>query len=67
MAALRTILIADDNADDVAEIGRALKRAGLTNPVKAVTGGEDAVCYLKGEGLFEDRDQYPFPVYCSWI
>lgn len=62
MAADHTILIADDNPDDVLGVKHALKRAGIANPVQAVTGGEDAVCYLKGEGVFEDRHQYPFPV-----
>jgi CheY-like chemotaxis protein len=58
----QVILLADDNPDDVILIKRALQRAGVLNSVQTVTGGEAVLCYLKGEGVYENRDQYPFPL-----
>src|SRR5690242_20839537 len=62
MAANRPILIADDFADDVAVLKYALRRAAILNPVQVVQSGEDALCYLKGEGAYEDRALYPSPI-----
>src|SRR5438309_5256244 len=42
------ILLADDEADDVSLMKRALNRAGLANPVHVVSDGVEAVEYLKG-------------------
>lgn len=43
-----TILLAEDNADDVLLMKLAFKRAGLNNPIHVVTSGMDAIEYLKG-------------------
>ena len=40
---------------------RALKLAGVTNPVFVVGDGEEAVEYLEGTGQFSDRAAYPLP------
>jgi CheY-like chemotaxis protein len=42
-----TILVADDSADDVELLKRAIQKAGLTNPVRYVTDGQQAIDYLK--------------------
>jgi CheY-like chemotaxis protein len=42
------ILLADDNADDVELMKRALLQAGLVNPVHVVSDGLEAIEYLKG-------------------
>jgi len=42
------ILLAEDDADDVLLMKRALDRAGLANPVHVVSDGVEAVEYLKG-------------------
>jgi CheY-like chemotaxis protein len=55
------ILIVEDNEDDAFLIQRALERANVLNPVKVVRSGEEALAYLKGEGLFKDRTGYPLP------
>ncbi|HKQ36936.1 MAG TPA: response regulator [Verrucomicrobiae bacterium] len=55
------ILIADDNDDHVLLLRRALKRGALLNPTFVVHDGEEAVAYLKGEGKFADRYEYPLP------
>jgi CheY-like chemotaxis protein len=48
MASRAIILLAEDNADDVVLMKRALKQAGLSNPVHVVENGGEAVEYLKG-------------------
>jgi CheY-like chemotaxis protein len=56
-----TILIAEDNISDVALFRWALQKIGLTNPLQVVPDGHQAILYLKGEGAFSDRTQFPFP------
>src|SRR5579859_7882133 len=55
------ILLADDDANDVFLMRRAFARAGLPARLQVVTDGEEAVAYLKGEGKYADRHEYPFP------
>lgn len=55
------ILIADDSEDDVHFIRRAFGRSGLINPLFVVHDGQEAINYLKGEGKFANRDEYPLP------
>jgi CheY-like chemotaxis protein len=56
-----TILIAEDNQDHVILMRRAFAQARFLNPVKVVNDGLEAIAYLKGEGRFADRTQYPLP------
>ncbi len=58
----QVILIADDNEDDVILLKRALKSARIENELRIVSNGEDAICYLKGEGRYCDRNINPFPI-----
>jgi len=55
------ILLAEDNPDDVLLISMALKKAGFLNRLLVVSDGEQSLDYLKGEGRFADRTQFPFP------
>jgi len=55
------ILIADDSEDDIALLRHALKRAGIPNPVHACRDGQEALDYLKGDGIYADRIKHPFP------
>jgi CheY-like chemotaxis protein len=57
----KTILMVDDSADDVMFLKFVLKEAGVLNPVVVSHDGVEAVCYLKGEGFFADREKYPLP------
>jgi len=45
-APLGTILVVEDNPDDVFLLKRALKKAGITHPVDVVTDGQAAMDYL---------------------
>ena len=55
------ILLAEDNDDHALLTKRAFKQAGLINPVFVVPDGEHAIAYLKGEGKFSNRSEYPLP------
>lgn len=48
MANHAIILLAEDNADDVLLMKRALQKAGLSNPVHVVNDGLETMEYLKG-------------------
>lgn len=55
------ILHVEDEEDDVLFIQQAFKKAGITNPLKAVEDGQSAIDYLAGVGKYADRQQYPLP------
>jgi CheY-like chemotaxis protein len=61
MTTSRTILLVEDNEDDIFLMGRALKGAGVLNPLQVVDNGQDAINYLAGAGKFADRTLYPIP------
>ena len=56
-----TILIAEDSEDDAFFLERAFRKIGLKNPVQILTDGAAVMDYLKAEGKFKDRSEYPFP------
>jgi len=57
-----TILLVEDEPDDVLLIKRAFEKARILNPIQVVSDGEQAMAYLSGEGKFEDRGKYPVPM-----
>lgn len=57
-----SVLLVEDNPDDVALIQRAFRKANIANPLRIVTDGEQAVAYLAGRGEYADRAQHPLPV-----
>ena len=56
-----TILIAEDNDDDMFLIERAFKQLGATYQLQPVNDGEEAVQYMMGEGKYADRVAFPYP------
>jgi CheY-like chemotaxis protein len=56
-----TILLVDDNEDDVFLMKRALKAAGIVNPLCVAEDGQKALDYLQGTGDFADRTAHPLP------
>jgi CheY-like chemotaxis protein len=42
---------------------RAFRKIGLTSPIHFVSGGFEAIAYMKGEGKFADRTQYAYPTF----
>ena len=57
-----TILLVEDDPNDVLLTQRAFRRANIVNPLQVVQDGEAAVLYLDGQGTYADRDRYPLPV-----
>jgi CheY-like chemotaxis protein len=55
------ILIVDDQEDDRVVLKRMLSRAGVTNPIVCLGDGHEAIGYLKGDGAYHDRRQFPLP------
>ncbi|HEX7958990.1 MAG TPA: response regulator [Terriglobales bacterium] len=57
-----TILLIEDEAADVALLIRAFKQSGVTNPIRNLRDGEQALAYLEGIGEFSDREKNPLPI-----
>jgi CheY-like chemotaxis protein len=57
-----TVLLVEDNPDDVLLTERAFRRAGLAAELRVVGDGEAARAYLAGEGAYAQRARYPLPV-----
>src|SRR5918992_3389842 len=55
------ILIAEDSPDDVLMLQRAFRDAVIETPLHFVANGEEAIAYLKGDGKFANRAEYPVP------
>src|SRR6266478_910006 len=56
-----TVLLVEDDLNDIFLVKRAFKMALLKNPLQVVTDGEEAISYLRGEGKYADREAYPLP------
>src|ERR1041384_7323689 len=56
-----TILLAEDDEDDVLLIRRAFQRARLLNPLQVVRDGEEAIEYLAGGDRYRNRTIHPLP------
>ena len=56
-----TILLVEDNGDDVLLIRRAFRQAGAAAALRVVGDGDAAVAYLQGSGAFADRTAHPLP------
>lgn len=57
----RTVLYAEDNADDALFMQMAFSRAGLKQKMLWVNNGEEAILYLDGQGQYADRQKHPLP------
>lgn len=57
----RTILLVEDNPDHEALTLRALRKAGLANPVVIARDGAEALDYLFGTGAYAGRDTSDLP------
>ncbi len=56
-----TILHVEDDPNDVLLLQRAVQRANLAVAVTAVSDGESAIAYLRGDSAYRDRAQFPLP------
>ena len=61
MIGQKTILLVDDSENDLLLMRFAFKKAEFDTQLQVVHNGEEAIAYLKGEGAYSDRSQYPPP------
>lgn len=57
----KTILLVEDDRDDIFIFQRALKAARIINPVTIVKNGQEAIDYLSHGGRYTDQAEYPLP------
>jgi CheY-like chemotaxis protein len=55
-----SVLLAEDNDDDLFLSKRVLAKAGFT-PVFHAADGKEAIDYLSGQGDYADRGRHPLP------
>jgi DNA-binding response OmpR family regulator len=61
MSDIYNVLLVEDSEDDVFFFARALRRLPEFRLAGCAGNGDAAIAYLKGEGEFGDRKQYPWP------
>lgn len=57
----QTILLVEDEENDVVFMEMALKKAGLAGACQVAEDGEAAINYLGGQGEFSNRARFPMP------
>ena len=57
----KTILLVEDEENDVFFFRHAMKKEGAVNPLQVASDGQEAIDYLQGVGKFADRAQFPLP------
>jgi CheY-like chemotaxis protein len=61
IAVPNTILQVEDCEDDAFLLKRRFEKLGAPQTIITLTDGEEAVRYLKGEGIYADRNRFPMP------
>jgi CheY-like chemotaxis protein len=56
-----TILLVEDEENDVVFMKMAMEHAGITNALQVAEDGGEAVEYLSGNGEYADRLRHPLP------
>jgi CheY-like chemotaxis protein len=56
-----TVLIADDSEENSFFMERALRQSRRFHVIGSVRNEEEAVLYLSGQGVYADRQLWPFP------
>lgn len=57
-----TILLVEDDPNDVFFLQYAFETVGIGNPLQVVQDGQKAIEYLDGTGCFADRAKFPLPI-----
>ncbi|HZV37113.1 MAG TPA: response regulator [Verrucomicrobiae bacterium] len=57
------VLLAEDDEDEVFLLERSMKKMRLRIDLQVVRDGEQALAYLRAEGKYRDRRQFPFPAF----
>ena len=56
-----SILLIEDDYNDVLLIQRAFRKARIQTPMIQVSNGEEAIAYLSQQGQYEDKETYSIP------
>ena len=56
-----TILVAEDDENDLMFLKMAMKKAGVTNSVLVAKDGQEVLDYFQGNGKFAERAAFPLP------
>lgn len=56
-----TVLLVEDDDNDVLLIQRAFRKVKLANPMQVVRDGERAIAYLRGDPEFSEHGKAPLP------
>ncbi|WP_019505200.1 response regulator [Pleurocapsa sp. PCC 7319] len=57
-----SILLVEDNYNDILLIRRAFRKAEIQTPMIEVKDGDEAIAYLSQTGKYADIETYPVPV-----
>jgi PAS domain S-box-containing protein len=57
----KTILLVEDEENDVFFMKHAFKEVGILNPLQVAQDGKEAMDYLSGNGGYADRERFPLP------
>lgn len=60
-----TILIVDDDLNDLIFIENAFRAIGVTDPIHTISSGGEAIAYILGEGKYSDRSAYAYPTFIT--
>jgi hypothetical protein len=55
-----TILIVDDDPNDLDLIEAAFRANGVMDPIQKAQGGQEAIDYMMGTGKYADRAKYAY-------
>jgi CheY-like chemotaxis protein len=55
------ILLVDDNPHDVVLIRLAFRKVGIIDTIQLVKDGIEAMHYIRGDGIYADRQLFPAP------
>src|SRR4051812_44705799 len=56
-----SILALESDKKDIYQLQRAFQSAGLADRLTVVRNRDEALCYLKGTGIYGHRRAYPLP------
>jgi CheY-like chemotaxis protein len=57
----RIIFLLENSTDYLFLLDQAFRNAKLNNPLRVARYGNEAILYLKGVGIYGNREQYPLP------
>jgi hypothetical protein len=55
------ILLLENSTDYLFQLDQAFRSAAITQRLRVARYGNEAILYLKGIGIYGDREHYPLP------